>query len=251
MNASRRSACRPSGVTTPTLTAVSLPAATARTATPTSAPDGRPAASAEPGRRPRRLPGPGPHPSAASEDAARPAAQQRDQGAARPGLDRRQGPAARRRAPRPIAPAQLTSPRAHTNSPSSAMTTASASSTRSRADRSPLAMRPRSGRRPPPVARRSRPSGWWPRSSGSPSCSATCDSPIPVSRSVRTSVSTPTPRAASLGSTSSDHIGRISRGGPGSVTITRPSGRSTHQPGAVPLGFGGSSPTGWSTPACG
>ncbi len=60
---------------------------------------------------------------------------------------------------------------------------------------------------------------------------------MPVSRSVRTSVSRPTPRAASRGRTSFAHIGRISRGGPGSVTMTRPSGRSTHQPGAVPWGF--------------
>ncbi len=39
------------------------------------------------------------------------------------------------------------------------------------------------------------------------------------------------------GSASSRHIGRISRGGPGRVTMTRPSGRSTHQPGAVPFGL--------------
>ena len=43
---------------------------------------------------------------------------------------------------------------------------------------------------------------------------------------------------ARRGRTWSAHIGRISRGGPGSATTTRPSGRSTHQPGAVPFGFG-------------
>ena len=74
--------------------------------------------------------------------------------------------------------------------------------------------------------------------SRSPSISATCDSPIPWRRSVRTTRSAPTPRSARRGSTCSAHMGRISRGGPGSVTITRPSGRSTHQPGAVPLGLG-------------
>ena len=45
----------------------------------------------------------------------------------------------------------------------------------------------------------------------------------------------PTPRAASRGSASSGHIGRISRGGPGSATISPPSGRSTHQPGRRPV----------------
>ena len=59
------------------------------------------------------------------------------------------------------------------------------------------------------------------RSSGSPSRSATSDSPMPVRRSVRTTLSRPTPLAASRGWTSFAHIGRISRGGPGSVTITR------------------------------
>ena len=48
----------------------------------------------------------------------------------------------------------------------------------------------------------------------------------------------------SRGSTSSRHIGRISRGGPGSATITRPSGRSTHQPGAVPFGLASASADG-------
>ena len=48
----------------------------------------------------------------------------------------------------------------------------------------------------------------------------------------------PSPRASSRGSTQSRHIGRISRGGPGSATMTRPPGASTHQPGAVPFGLG-------------
>ncbi len=43
---------------------------------------------------------------------------------------------------------------------------------------------------------------------------------------------------ASSGRACSNHIGRISRGGPGSRTTTRPSGRPTHQPGAVPFGLG-------------
>ena len=61
---------------------------------------------------------------------------------------------------------------------------------------------------------------------------------MPVRRSVSAARSAPRPRARSRGRTWSRHIGRISRGGPGSATITRPSGRSTHQPGAVPLGLG-------------
>ena len=48
----------------------------------------------------------------------------------------------------------------------------------------------------------------------------------------------------SRGTASSCHIGRISRGGPGSVTSTRPSGASTSQPGAVPFGLGSASADG-------
>ena len=40
------------------------------------------------------------------------------------------------------------------------------------------------------------------------------------------------------GRTQPCHIGRISLGGPGRATTTRPSGRSTHQPGAVPRSLG-------------
>ncbi len=61
---------------------------------------------------------------------------------------------------------------------------------------------------------------------------------MPYVRSVRTRRPSPRPRSRRRGRTQSDHIGRISRGGPGSRIATRPSGRSTHQPGAVPLGFG-------------
>ncbi len=50
-------------------------------------------------------------------------------------------------------------------------------------------------------------------------------------------MSAPRPRAANLGSASFVHIGRISRGGPGRATATRPSGRVASHPGAVPFGF--------------
>ena len=95
MNARRRSACRPSGVTTPTFTAVSLPAATARTAMPTSAPAAaRGRHRPRPGRPSSSFAGP----AGVDQDlrASQPgrAAQQPDQRAAGPGLDRRERPAA-------------------------------------------------------------------------------------------------------------------------------------------------------------
>jgi hypothetical protein len=61
---------------------------------------------------------------------------------------------------------------------------------------------------------------------------------MPWVRSVRTRRPSPRPRSRSRGRTQSRHIGRSSRGGPGRRTTTRPSGRSTHHPGAVPFGFG-------------
>ena len=64
--------------------------------------------------------------------------------------------------------------------------------------------------------------------------SASADSPMPLRRSVTEARSSPTPRSRRRGRTSSRHIGCISDGGPGSATRRRPSGRSTHQPGAVP-----------------
>ena len=80
--------------------------------------------------------------------------------------------------------------------------------------------------------------GFVPRSRSSPIRSAAADSPIPLSRSVTVAVSLPSPRSRSRGTTQPDHIGRISRGGPGRATMSLPSGRSTHQPGAVPCSFG-------------
>ena len=61
----------------------------------------------------------------------------------------------------------------------------------SRRPRSCRPRRPRSGRRRPRHGRRSRRSGSVARSSASPSRSATCDSPIPVSRYVRDATSRP------------------------------------------------------------
>ena len=94
---------------------------------------------------------------------------------------------------------------------------------------------PRSGRRPRPAGRTSRRSGS--SSAGTPRRGC------PRRRTRRSrpggrstwATSAPRPRDRRRGSTQSCHIGRISRGGPGSATMTRPSGRSTHQPGAVPF----------------
>ena len=82
------------------------------------------------------------------------------------------------------------------------------------------------------------------RRRGSPSSSASCDSPIPVRRYVRDATSAPSPRPRRRGIASSVHIGRISRGGPGIATMTRPSGRVTNQPGAVPFGLASASDEG-------
>ena len=54
-------------------------------------------------------------------------------------------------------------------------------------------------------------------------------------------MSVPRPRSRRRGIASFDHIGRISRGGPGSAIATPPSGRLTNQPGALPFGFGSGS----------
>ena len=103
---------------------------------------------------------------------------------------------------------------------------------------SPRPRRPRSGRRRPPPGRTSRRSDWWP--GASPRRAA----PRPVTRRSRPAgrsgwpTGAPRPIAWSRGTASSAHIGRISRGGPGSATMTRPSGRPTNQPGAVPFGLG-------------
>jgi hypothetical protein len=45
-----------------------------------------------------------------------------------------------------------------------------------------------------------------------------------------TALSAPRPALLRRGSTSFDHIGRISRGGPGRAIATPPSGRLTNQP---------------------
>ena len=102
----------------------------------------------------------------------------------------------------------------------------------------------RSGRRRPPLGRRSRRSGWLP--GGAPrrgdrqqlirrfqpagESSLRCRRP----RRGRGAAASPV-RARS---------GRISRGGPGRATMRRPSGRVTHQPGAVPFAFGSASADG-------
>ena len=62
---------------------------------------------------------------------------------------------------------------------------------------------PRSGRRPRPRGRTSRRPGSSPGAASSPSRSATADSPIPASRSVRLATSAPAPRARRRGRTSS------------------------------------------------
>src|SRR6478609_6475635 len=240
-NANRRSACVPSGVTIPTCTVVSSPPARARIARPTSAPEAT-------RRRPASRTSTCPTPS--SSASMRPAASLRRSASTTAGNDRRSWTSApsvpcsvvasvqpRSASAASRAPAQVVSPRAQTYSPRIATTDASASSASDAAvrlsdARAEIRMSTASWRAYVATT------GFVARRSFSPSCSATTDSPTPVSRSVRTSLSAPTPRAASLGSTSSCHIGRISRGGPGNASMTVPSGRSTHHPGAVPLGFG-------------
>ena len=85
MNARRRSACRPPGVTTATFTAVSLPAATARIAMPTSAPAPALAPRPRPGRLPRPSRTAGLGEDLRASQAARPAEQPHER-AARPGF---------------------------------------------------------------------------------------------------------------------------------------------------------------------
>ena len=131
----------------------------------------------------------------------------------------------RARAPRRCAAAQVVSPRAQTNSAERG------------ADRRlglvgerPPAVTPvrrrarRSARRPPRGARRWRRPGW------PPGAAARRGAPRPATRRCRGGAASGRrcprrrPVAARRGRTWSAHIGRISRGGPGSVTITRPSG---------------------------
>ena len=84
--------------------------------------------------------------------------------------------------------------------------------------------RRRSGRRPPRPGHRSRRSGW------SPAASPRRGARRPAIRRSRSAGRSgrdrrhPARAARRRGSTSSRHIGRISRGGPGSATMTRPSG---------------------------
>ena len=246
----RRRASRggsPSGVTTATVTAVSPPRSRASTASPTSAPPSSRTRSARcssvarwpscgSGRCGERL--------AEGEPLREALAEQRQQRAAQPDLDRgeppaalverardRAGPASSRRAPRRAR-------RASRRSVGSTPATSAAAPPAPRAIGRPPRRAPRSGCRPRRRARRSRPSAGAPASSSAPSRSAIADSPMPVSRSVTETIGRPRPRSTSRGSTQPSHIGRISRGGPGRATTTRPSGRSTYQPGAVPFSFG-------------
>ena len=101
-----------------------------------------------------------------------------------------------------------------------------------------LVPRARSGRRRRRSGRRSR------RSGRAPGAAPRRAGPRPATPRSRRAAASGWPSArrrhasARRGRTWSLHIGRISRGGPGRATMTPPSGRSTHQPGAVPFGFG-------------
>ena len=81
-------------------------------------------------------------------------------------------------------------------------------------------------------------------SSRSPTISASADSPIPKVFTVRDRQRPQRERARRAeGRTCSSHMRRISDGTPGISTTTRPS-RSTHQPGAEPMGLGSASADG-------
>ena len=112
----------------------------------------------------------------------------------------------------------VVSPRAQTWSPTSSRTRTSVASTRASAsawlDSAWVQIRMSTASVRAYVAT----IGRRPASSRSPSRSATADSPMPVSRSVRETSGRPSPRATSRGTTQSCHIGRISRGGPGKAT---------------------------------
>ena len=234
-NARRRSDRLPSGVRTLTDTAVSSPRGTARTARPTSAAAAVRASSA------RRARSTSPSPAMADSVRSTPSNPPRRAVSAPPipsstmaSVQPRCSSAAE------TAPAQVVSPVAHTYRPRCSSTTAPACATRSSAPGPLEATRTSTASTLAYVATW----GSAARSRSSPSNSATCDSPMPWRRQVRATISRPRPRASSRGRASSCHIARISRGGPGSVTTTRPSGARTSQPGAVPFGFGSASADG-------
>ena len=108
-----------------------------------------------------------------------------------------------------------------------------------------IAASPRCARPRRPGGHRSRREGECPRSTSAPSRSATADSPMPVRRSVSAARSVPRPRAAGAARRGRATSACSSRGGPGNATKTA-SPVSTHQPGAVPLGFGRASAPGMS-----
>ena len=73
-----------------------------------------------------------------------------------------------------------------------------------------------------------------------PSISAMADSPMPKAFTVRIASGGSAKRASSRGRTCSVHMRRISDGTPGMSAVTTPS-RSTHHPGAEPIGLGSGS----------
>ena len=81
--------------------------------------------------------------------------------------------------------------------------------------------------------------------SSAPSRSAIADSPMPKALTERTASGGSPNRAASRGRTCSLHMRRISEGTPGMSATIAPS-RSTHQPGAEPIGLGSVSADGTS-----
>ncbi len=71
------------------------------------------------------------------------------------------------------------------------------------------------------------------------------DSPMPQALTLRTASGGSAKRSSSRGRTCSVHMRRISEGTPGMRTTMRPS-RSTHHPGAEPIGLGSASADGMS-----
>ena len=168
--------------------------------------------------------------------------------AAGPDLDARPASSRAARNSAPMASAHEVSPSAQMWSPSRSWTRAAVASTIACAERpgrvAPAG--PRSGRRP------HRRGHTWQRPDCPPGGAPRRAAPRrPIRRSPPAGTSGSPPRRrrrarAAAEGPRSDQIGRISRGGPGRATISRPSGRETHQAGAVPLAFGRASADGMS-----
>ena len=264
---SRRSRCSPAGVTTATDDrGVAARAARAHRQSdlgaaelhgpPREAPRSwagrRVGPSSAPGRRPPRAVGARRRRrERLAEAQPRDVAEQRRELPARPDLDDGEAPAERRRAAAPIASDQVVVARR----PDVLAERAPDDLGRRPPRRAPRRSRrrrrrPRPGRPPPRPGRRSRPPG---SVGGAAPRRAIRRPAIRRCRSAGTSGRRRRRRARSRRRRGQDlvrHIGRISRGGPGSATTTRPSARA-HQPARAPSrsGWAAPRPTGSARPA--